>query len=72
MINLFIRRYLQKDKVNGPEGNIVYYELAERALDGPIGDKIKEYTSQVVFGKVNYVSFVVSSYLYELIFGRVL
>ncbi|XP_020238509.1 melanoma-associated antigen 2 isoform X2 [Cajanus cajan] len=42
------QRYLQKDKVNGPEGNTVYYELAERALDGPMNDKIKEYISQIV------------------------
>lgn len=52
LINLFLYRYLQKDKVNGPEGNTVYYELAERALDGSISDKVKEYISQVVFGKV--------------------
>ncbi|KAG4990463.1 Non-structural maintenance of chromosomes element 3 [Glycine max] len=42
------QRYLQKDKVNGPEGNTVYYELAERALDGPMNDRIKEYISQIV------------------------
>lgn len=40
-------RYLQKDKVNGPEGNTLYYELAERSLDGPISNRIKEYISQV-------------------------
>ncbi|XP_044511281.1 melanoma-associated antigen 8-like isoform X2 [Mangifera indica] len=42
------QRYLQKDKVNGPEGNTVFYELAERALDGPVREKIKEYISQFV------------------------
>ncbi|TKY72549.1 Melanoma-associated antigen G1 [Spatholobus suberectus] len=42
------QRYLQKDKVNGPEGNTVYYELAERALDGPMNDRVKEYISQIV------------------------
>lgn len=42
-------RYLQKDKVNGPEGNTLVYELAERALDGPVNDRIKEYISQVCF-----------------------
>ncbi|KAL5777217.1 hypothetical protein ACOSP7_010143 [Xanthoceras sorbifolium] len=42
------QRYLQKDKVNGPEGNILFYELAERALDGPVSQKIKEYISQIV------------------------
>lgn len=40
-------RYLQKEKVNGPEGSTIYYELAERALDAPINDRIKEYISQV-------------------------
>jgi len=40
-------RYLQKDKINGPEGNTVVYELAERALDGEVSQKIKEYISQV-------------------------
>ncbi|XP_027339646.1 uncharacterized protein LOC113853287 [Abrus precatorius] len=42
------QRYLQKDKVNGPEGNTVYYELADRALDGPISDRVKEYISQIM------------------------
>ncbi|XP_004487807.1 uncharacterized protein [Cicer arietinum] len=42
------QRYLQKDKVNGPEGNTIYYELAERASDGPISDKVKEYISQIM------------------------
>ena len=46
-----ICRYLQKDKVNGPEGNTLFYELAERALDEAIGKKIKEYISQVLFGE---------------------
>lgn len=40
-------RYLQKAKINGPEGNITFYELAERALDGPVSEKIKEYVAQV-------------------------
>uniref|UniRef100_A0A2P2K2I4 Melanoma-associated antigen G1 n=1 Tax=Rhizophora mucronata TaxID=61149 RepID=A0A2P2K2I4_RHIMU len=43
------QRHLQKDKVNGPEGSTLLYELAERALDGPINEKIKEYISQVLF-----------------------
>ncbi|QCE13308.1 uncharacterized protein LOC114162126 [Vigna unguiculata] len=42
------QRYLQKDKVNGPEGNTLYYELAERALDAPMSDRVKEYISQIV------------------------
>lgn len=41
-------RYLQKDKVSGPEGNTTFYELAERALDGPVSEKIKEHISQVL------------------------
>ncbi|KAJ6681791.1 MELANOMA-ASSOCIATED ANTIGEN MAGE ANTIGEN [Salix koriyanagi] len=42
------QRYLQKDKISGPEGNILVYELAERALDGPVNERVKEYISQVV------------------------
>ncbi|XP_073139114.1 uncharacterized protein [Henckelia pumila] len=42
------QRYLQKEKVNGPEGNTVYYELAERALETSTNDKVKEYISQIV------------------------
>lgn len=42
------QRYLQKEKSNGPEGNTLIYELAERALDEPISERIKEYISQVV------------------------
>lgn len=43
-------RYLQKYKVNGPESNNLFYELAERALDGPVAEKIKEYIEEVLFG----------------------
>ncbi|XP_065014949.1 uncharacterized protein LOC135584450 isoform X2 [Musa acuminata AAA Group] len=42
------QRYLQKEKVNGPEGNIIMYELAERALDESIAEKLKDYIGQVV------------------------
>ncbi|XP_009779647.1 uncharacterized protein LOC107810378 isoform X1 [Nicotiana tabacum] len=42
------QRYLHKEKVNGPEGNTIFYELAERALDGPINDGMKEYISKIV------------------------
>ncbi|XP_021900615.1 non-structural maintenance of chromosomes element 3 homolog isoform X2 [Carica papaya] len=42
------QRYLQKEKVNGPEGNTLFYELAERALDGQVRETIKEYISQIV------------------------
>lgn len=57
---------MQKDKVTGPEGNTIYYELAERASDGLINDRVKEYISQVVFWEVNYVSFVVSSFFLQI------
>ncbi|KAK3014536.1 hypothetical protein RJ639_008310 [Escallonia herrerae] len=43
------QRYLQKDKVSGPEGNTLIYELAERALDNTISKGVKEYISQVQF-----------------------
>ncbi|GKV41109.1 hypothetical protein SLEP1_g48683 [Rubroshorea leprosula] len=42
------QRYLQKEKVSGPEGNTVFYELAERAIDGPVSERIKQYISQIV------------------------
>ncbi|XP_026452607.1 uncharacterized protein LOC113353115 isoform X1 [Papaver somniferum] len=48
--SLVQRRYLQKNKVNGPEGNILVYELAERALDKAnfilVNARMKEYISQ--------------------------
>ena len=44
-----IVRYLQKEKTNGPEGNTLFYELAERALDGQISERIKDYVSQVSY-----------------------
>ncbi|KAK4795343.1 hypothetical protein SAY86_013337 [Trapa natans] len=42
------QRYLQKDKIVSPEGSTVFYELAERSLDGNVNGKIKEYISQVL------------------------
>ncbi|KAG4162435.1 hypothetical protein ERO13_D01G114900v2 [Gossypium hirsutum] len=42
------QRYLQKDKVSGPEGTTLFYELAERALDGTVSERIKQYISQIV------------------------
>ncbi|KAJ3694624.1 hypothetical protein LUZ60_000001 [Juncus effusus] len=42
------QRYLHKEKVAGPEGNTMMYELAERSLDESISSKVKEYISQVV------------------------
>ncbi|KAK6940161.1 MAGE homology domain [Dillenia turbinata] len=40
------QRYLTKEKTSGPEGNILFYELGERALDETVGAKIKEHVSQ--------------------------
>ncbi|KAM0852195.1 hypothetical protein ACQ4PT_051913 [Festuca glaucescens] len=42
------QRYLLKEKIAGPEGHFMSYELAERALDESISSKLKEYISQVV------------------------
>ncbi|KAL5558987.1 hypothetical protein UlMin_035198 [Ulmus minor] len=49
------QRYLLKDKVNGHEGSGLFYELAERALDGPVALKIKEYISKMAKSDVNNV-----------------
>lgn len=38
---------MQKGKQSGPEGNILLYELAERALDSQVTASIKEHISQV-------------------------
>jgi len=38
---------LLKEKVAGPEGHFMMYELAERALDESISGKIKDHISQV-------------------------
>lgn len=42
------QRYLQKDKVSGPEGTTLFYELAERALEGTVSERIKQYITQIV------------------------
>lgn len=42
------QRYLQKEKVSGPEGNSLMYELAERALDESINLRIKDCIAQIV------------------------
>ena len=44
---LLVCRYLQKEKVHGPEGNSIVYELAERSLDEAVSGQVKEYISQV-------------------------
>nr|CAB3451937.1 unnamed protein product [Digitaria exilis]CAB3455692.1 unnamed protein product [Digitaria exilis] len=41
------QRYLLKEKLAGPEGHVMMYELAERALDENISGKIKDDISQV-------------------------
>ncbi|RCV29157.1 hypothetical protein SETIT_5G461500v2 [Setaria italica] len=40
------QRYLLKEKLAGPEGHVVMYELAERALDESISGKLKDYIAQ--------------------------
>ncbi|KAJ8647905.1 hypothetical protein MRB53_000928 [Persea americana] len=42
------QRYLQKEKVNGPEGNTLMYELAERATEETISESLKEHIAQIV------------------------
>ncbi|KAG0501994.1 hypothetical protein HPP92_002066 [Vanilla planifolia] len=42
------QRFLQKGKVNDPEGNTIIYELAERALEGSVNEKLKNYVAQIV------------------------
>ncbi|KAE8704426.1 RNA-binding protein 40-like [Hibiscus syriacus] len=42
------QRYLQKDKVSGPEGTTMFYELAERAMEGTVTERIKQYITQIV------------------------
>ncbi|CAD6249530.1 unnamed protein product [Miscanthus lutarioriparius] len=46
--HLVQQRYLLKEKVVGPEGHFMMYELVERALDESISAKIKDHISQVV------------------------
>lgn len=52
--DLVDQRYLQKCKVNGPEGNSLFYELAERALDGPVSEEIKDYISEIGKKELTY------------------
>ncbi|KAI4321137.1 hypothetical protein MLD38_034558 [Melastoma candidum] len=46
--SLVSQRYLQKNRVPGPEGSNFFYELAERALDANVTDKLKKYILQIV------------------------
>ncbi|XP_011626532.1 MAGE-like protein 2 isoform X1 [Amborella trichopoda] len=49
------QRYLQKERVNGPEGNCVMYELAERALDESIAQRLKGCIAKVTRNDAAYV-----------------
>ncbi|KAG2631675.1 hypothetical protein PVAP13_2NG040200 [Panicum virgatum] len=42
------QRYLLKEKLAGPEGHVVMYELAERALDESTSGSLKAYISKIV------------------------
>ncbi|CAN7131767.1 unnamed protein product [Brassica rapa subsp. narinosa] len=42
------QRFLHKEKVSGPEGNTLFYDLAERALDAQVSERVKDYISQVM------------------------
>ncbi|PKU74365.1 non-structural maintenance of chromosomes element 3 homolog [Dendrobium catenatum] len=42
------QRYLQKEKTNGPEGNVFIYELAERTLEGSVYEKLKDSIVEIV------------------------
>ncbi|CAA7018719.1 unnamed protein product [Microthlaspi erraticum] len=49
------QRFLQKEKVSGPEGTTLFYDLAERALDPQVSEKVKDYISQVLKNDVSAV-----------------
>ncbi|XP_047338634.1 melanoma-associated antigen B1 [Impatiens glandulifera] len=42
------QRFLMKEKVNGPEGSSLFYELAERSLDVSVSQRIKDHIAQIV------------------------
>jgi len=42
------QRYIQKEKAIGPEGDMIVYELAERALDDIVNGRLKESITQIV------------------------
>lgn len=45
---LHLDRFLHKEKVSGPEGTTLFYDLAERALDAQVSERVKDYISQVM------------------------
>ncbi|KAG9449607.1 hypothetical protein H6P81_009572 [Aristolochia fimbriata] len=47
------QRYLLKDKVIGPEGNTMMYELAERATDSSLNMRLKEYIAEIASNQVS-------------------
>ncbi|WVZ61884.1 hypothetical protein U9M48_011692 [Paspalum notatum var. saurae] len=47
-LELLVHWYLLKEKLAGPEGHALMYELAERALDESISGVLKDYISQIV------------------------
>ncbi|XP_010500010.1 PREDICTED: melanoma-associated antigen 8-like [Camelina sativa] len=49
------QRFLQKEKVSGPEGTSLFYDLAERALDPQVSEKLKDYISQILKNDVAVV-----------------
>jgi hypothetical protein len=53
-----------KEKVAGPEGHTMMYELAERALDESISGKLKDCISQV--GKDHRVMSLLRLLLYHI------
>ncbi|CAH9127241.1 unnamed protein product [Cuscuta epithymum] len=53
--SLVQKRYVHKEKVHGPEGNVIHYELAERALDEDINKKMKDHINKIV--KEEIISF---------------
>ncbi|KAK8941904.1 hypothetical protein KSP40_PGU011545 [Platanthera guangdongensis] len=42
------QRFIQKEKVNGAEGNVIIYELAERALEASVYEKLKDYIVEIL------------------------
>eukprot|EP00252_Welwitschia_mirabilis_P021710 TRINITY_DN5646_c0_g1_i1.p1 TRINITY_DN5646_c0_g1~~TRINITY_DN5646_c0_g1_i1.p1 ORF type:complete len:238 (-),score=45.57 TRINITY_DN5646_c0_g1_i1:313-1026(-) len=41
------QKFIQRNKVSGPEGNFMVYELGERALDETVNGRLKEYITQI-------------------------
>ena len=52
----FIFRYIPNDKVNGPEGDMIVYDLAERVLYEVINGKLKESIIKVINSSIMHCS----------------